>query len=292
MIKYRTLNCNSRLISLENPAVMGIINVTPDSFYSGSRLNQERSVLERIAEMIDEGASFIDMGAMSSRPGAEILPATEEWIRLSTLIPIVRQQFSDLLISIDTVHSSTAEKALDLGVDMINDISGGTYDQSMMKVVGRYNVPFVIMHMKGMPHNMQNNPVYENVVTEVFDFFVSRIAEAEENGIVDLILDPGFGFGKTLEHNFELLHYLHAFEILRFPILVGVSRKGMIHRLLQVDPENALNGTTAVHMLALMKGARLLRVHDVKEAVECIKIWGKFSNPEIDVSGTPSYIIG
>ncbi len=292
MIKYRTLNCNSKLISLEKPAVMGIINVTPDSFYSGSRVHQETSVLERIEGMIADGAPIIDMGAMSSRPGAEILPATEEWSRLSTLIPGVRQHFPDLLISIDTVHSSTAEKALDLGVDMINDISGGTYDQSMMKVVGRYQVPFVIMHMKGMPQNMQVDPVYDHVVTEVFDYFVSRIAEAEQNGIVDLILDPGFGFGKTLEHNYELLRYLHAFEILRFPILVGVSRKGMIHRLLQVDSENALNGTTAVHMLALMNGARVLRVHDVKEAVECIKIWEKFNNPETDVSGTPSYIIG
>ena len=292
MIKYLTLNCNSKLISLEKPAVMGIINVTPDSFYAGSRLNQETTVLERIEGMIADGASLVDVGAMSSRPGAEILPATEEWSRLSALIPSVRHHFPDLLLSIDTIHSSTAEKALDLGADMINDISGGTFDPVMMKVVGRFDVPFVIMHMKGMPRDMQDNPVYENVVTEVFDFFVSRIAEAEENGIVDLLLDPGFGFGKTLQHNYELLHHLNAFDILRYPVLAGISRKGMIHRLLHVDPENALNGTTAVHMLALMKGVRVLRAHDVKEAIECIKIWEKFNNPEIDTSRLSPLVIG
>lgn len=269
---------------------MGIVNVTEDSFYSGSRVS-ESNVFTRIEEMQKHGALIIDIGGMSSRPGAEVISPEEEWNRLSAIIPSFRSQFPDLLLSVDTLHSATAQKALDLGADLINDISGGTYDSGMMATVGRYDVPFVIMHMQGLPENMQIDPRYDNVVTAVFDFFVSRIAEAEERGIVDLILDPGFGFGKTLNQNYQLLHHLHAFEILRYPLLVGVSRKGMIQKLLDVSTQNALNGTTAAHMLALVKGARILRVHDVEEAVQSIKIWEKFNTSDLDISDYGSYII-
>lgn len=291
IMPYQTLNCNGKLVSLEHPAVMGIVNINPDSFYAPSRVTAENLILQRVGSMVEEGAAIVDLGAMSSRPGAKILSADEEWNRLSRVLQTVRKQFPQLLISIDTIHSSTAHQALDIGVDIINDISGGTFDSGMLRIVGKYDVPMVIMHMQGRPENMQQNPRYENVVAEVFDFFVSRIAAAEEAGIVDLILDPGFGFGKSLEHNFELLQNLHAFEILRYPILAGVSRKGMIQKSLGVDAAHALNGTTAVHMLALLRGARILRVHDVGAAVECIKIWEKFNDPGIDGSGPGPYIL-
>ncbi len=290
MMQYRTLNCNGQLISLEKPAVMGIVNVTNDSFYVGSRVD-EKEVFERIEAMQVQGALIIDIGAMSSRPGAEIIPHEVEWRRLSHIVSAFHKRFPDLLLSIDTLHSATAQKALDCGADMINDISGGTFDAKMLTTVGRFDVPFVIMHMQGLPENMQDNPSYDNVVTKVFDFFVRQIAAAENAGIVDLILDPGFGFGKTLTHNYQLLHDLHAFEILRYPVLAGVSRKGMIQKILGVDADNALNGTTAVHMLALMKGVRILRVHDVQEAVQCIHIWEKFKTPDQGDSDHGSYII-
>lgn len=292
MIPYRTLNCNGTLFSLEHPAVMGIVNVNSDSFFAGSRFTLERDVINRIEEMANAGVPIVDIGAMSSRPGSVVISPAEEWSRLSAILSSIRRHFPELIISIDTLHSQTARKSLDLGIDMINDISGGTYDPSILKVVGEYDVPFIIMHMKGNPENMQSNPRYDNVVAEVFDFFVAQITKAEEEGIVDLILDPGFGFGKNLTHNYQLLQNMHAFEILRFPILTGVSRKGMIQKILEVDTGNALNGTTAVHMLALMKGARILRAHDVAEAVECIKIWEKFNNPELDVSDLGPYIMG
>lgn len=290
MMQYRTLNCNGKLISLDSPAVMGIVNITEDSFYTGSRVD-ENTVFARIEDMQREGVLLIDIGAMSSRPGAKIISPEEEWSRLSAVIPSFRKEFPDLLLSIDTLHSLTAQRALDVGADVINDISGGTYDSQMMATVGQYDVPFVIMHMRGLPGNMQQDPSYDHVVTAVFDFFVSQIAAAEKAGIVDLILDPGFGFGKSLTHNYELLHHLRAFEILRYPVLAGISRKGMIQKLLDVNTENALNGTTAVHMLALMNGARILRVHDVEEAVQCIKIWEKFNAPEQGISDFGSYII-
>lgn len=292
MLPYRTLNCNGKLVSLQHPAVMGIVNVNSDSFYAGSRSVLEKEVLSRLEAMVEQGGAMVDLGAMSSRPGSTIIDPEEEWTRLSAVLPAVRKSFPDLILSIDTVHSQTAHKSLDLGVDIINDISGGTYDPEMFAVVGQYDAPFVLMHMQGRPENMQVNPHYDNVVAEVFDFFVAQISRAEARDIVDLILDPGFGFGKSLSHNYELLQNLHAFEILRFPLLAGVSRKGMIQKILDVDAANALNGTTAVHMLALMRGARILRVHDVGAAMECVKIWEKFNNPDVDISEPWAYIIG
>lgn len=281
MIQYSTLNCNGRVISLQVPKVLGVVNLTVDSFYAGSRVVSIGKVLDRIAQMQKDGATMIDLGAMSSRPGADIISSEEEWSRISQVFFDVRTAFPELILSVDTVHSDTAEKVLDLGADIINDISAGLFDDSMMAVVGRYQAPYVIMHMKGLPSNMQHNPEYENVVTEVFDFFVERIEAAAKSNIVDLILDPGFGFGKRLFHNYSLLKHLKAYKILRYPVLVGVSRKGMIQKVLDVNADKALNGTTAVHMMALLNGAKILRVHDVKEAVECIRIWEKFNSPDV-----------
>ncbi len=292
ILPYQTLNCRGRLVSLEYPAVMGIVNVNSDSFYRSSRVTQSVDVCRRVESMISAGAVMVDIGAMSSRPGADIIPAEDEWDRLKNALNEVRRHFPEVIISVDTLHSLTAQRSLDEGADIINDISGGTYDPQMMAVVGRFRTPFVIMHMQGLPGHMQDKPHYDNVVTDVFDFFVRQIAKAENHGIVDLILDPGFGFGKSLVHNYQLLQNLHAFEILRYPVLVGVSRKGMIQKTLDVDADHALNGTTAVHMLALMRGARILRVHDVDAAMECIKIWEKFNNPEKEIIGSWSYIIG
>lgn len=292
MMPYLTLNCNGKLFSLEKPAVMGIVNINSDSFYDFSRAKVTKEVMIKVESMIENGAAIIDIGAMSSRPGSSIISPEEEWTRMEEILPVLRKNFQKHIISVDTVHSSTAQKSLDQGVDIINDISGGTFDRQMMAVVGQYQAPFVVMHMQGRPETMQSNPSYENVVTEVFDFFVRQIAEAQDHGIVDLILDPGFGFGKSLNHNYQLLQNLHAFEILRFPVLAGVSRKGMIQKILDVDVGNALNGTTAVHMLALMRGARILRAHDVAEATECLKVWEKFNHPDREVSEVGPYIIG
>ncbi|HLU93092.1 MAG TPA: dihydropteroate synthase [Membranihabitans sp.] len=271
---------------------MGIVNINSDSFYDVSRAKVTKEVMIKVESMIKNGAAIIDIGAMSSRPGSSIISPEEEWTRMAEILPVLRKNFQKHIISVDTVHSSTAQKSLDQGVDIINDISGGTFDRQMMAVVGQYQAPFVVMHMQGRPETMQSNPSYENVVTDVFDFFVRQIAEAQDHGIVDLILDPGFGFGKNLNHNYQLLQNLHAFEILRFPVLAGVSRKGMIQKILDVDVGNALNGTTAVHMLALMRGARILRAHDVAEATECLKVWEKFNHPDREVSEVGPYIIG
>lgn len=280
MISYTTINCNGRLVSLDTPVVMGIINITTDSFYKNSRLQNERSVLDQVEKMVSEGAGLIDIGVMSSRPGAAIISAEEEWERLDPFFDLIRRQFPDLLISVDTLHADTARQVLERGADIINDISGGTYDKYMMEVVGKYDVPFVMMHMQGLPENMQDQPEYEDVITDIFDFFTEQTEKAIEHGITDIILDPGFGFGKTLKHNYRLLRYLDAFDIFRYPVMVGVSRKGMIQKTIGRPAEEALNGTTAVHMLSLIKGARILRVHDVREAVECIHIWGKYKEGE------------
>lgn len=282
MISYITINCNGRLVSLQTPAVMGIVNITSDSFYKHSRVQNERAVLDQVEKMATDGAAWIDIGVMSSRSGAAIITPEEEWARLDPFFDLIRKQFPEMLISVDTLHAQTAQQVLDRGADMINDISGGTYDDKMMNVVGRYDVPFVMMHMQGLPKNMQDRPEYEDVVTDIFDFFTRQIEKATDHGITDIVLDPGFGFGKTLKHNYRLLRYLDAFEIFRYPVMVGVSRKGMIQKTIGRPAEEALNGTTAVHMLSLMKGARILRVHDVREAVECVQIWKKYKEGEKD----------
>ncbi|GAA5220732.1 dihydropteroate synthase [Membranihabitans marinus] len=281
LITYDTLNCHGHLVDLQSPKVMGVLNFNEDSFYPASRIKAIDDMIYSADKMIKEGAWFIDIGAMSSRPGSKILSEDEELKRIKIYFSELKSTFPKALISVDTLHSKVAEWVLSHGAAMINDISGGMYDKDMLHVVGKYPVPFVIMHMEGLPETMQNDPHYENVVLSVFDYFTERIESAKKANIVDLILDPGIGFGKTIVHNFSLLHYLDAYDVLRFPILVGVSRKSFIRNVLDVNVEEALNGTTAVHMLALAKGAKILRVHDVKEAVQCIKIWEEFNSDNI-----------
>ncbi|MFN8288351.1 MAG: dihydropteroate synthase [Chitinophagales bacterium] len=267
-----TINCRGRLIDLSSPVVMGILNLTPDSFYKGSRVTTEKQVLARARKMLADGATILDLGGMSSRPGAKIISERTEVQRILPHVSNILKHLPNAIISIDTIHASVAERCLKEGAHIINDISAGTYDKKMLKTVSAYKAPFIAMHMKGLPQNMQLNPRYKNVVTEVMDYLAKRITACRKAGIVDVIIDPGFGFGKTLEHNYTLLRNLNYFTELNVPVLAGLSRKGMIYKILETDSANALNGTTAANTVALLKGARIVRVHDVKEATEAIKV--------------------
>lgn len=265
----------SNFPDLSKALVMGILNVTPDSFYDGGKFHAEKGWLQQIEKMIMEGAAIIDIGAASSRPGALGLSSTEEWTRLNPVLKSGRKHFPEICISVDTYHSDVAEKAISAGADVINDISGGTFSgEEMMKVVGKNNTHYVMMHMQGMPHNMQEAPAYENVVAEIKGFFQKQIRFFNHHGAYNIILDPGFGFGKDQKQNYTLLHNLKEFDSLGYPVMVGVSRKSMINKVLEIGPDDALNGTTVLNTIALMKGAKILRVHDVKEAVEAVKLLG------------------
>lgn len=258
---------------LSTAVVMGILNVTPDSFYDGGKYDGKKAWVQQIEKMIKEGAAIIDIGAASSRPGAQGLNADEEWSRLQPALFTARKQFPEICISVDTYHSIVAKNAISAGADMINDISGGVFDgEKMAAAVGKENTPYVMMHMQGMPHNMQKAPVYDDVVGEIKNFFEKQIELFKKCGANNIILDPGFGFGKDLEQNYTLLHRLNEFESLGYPLMVGLSRKSMINKVLGIKPEDALNGTTVLNTIALMNGAKILRVHDVKEAVEAIKL--------------------
>ena len=254
---------------------MGILNVTPDSFYSGSRVSETDGVLRRAEKMLEDGATFLDVGGMSSRPGAELVTEEEELKRVLPAIEAIHSRFPEALISIDTVWASVARKAVEAGACMVNDISAGRLDPKLYETVADLQVPYVLMHMQGTPRDMQRDPQYENVVEEVMDFLTMELGKLRELGVHDVILDPGFGFGKTVAHNYTLLRELSGLQILEAPLLVGISRKSMITRVLEVSPEEALNGTTALHMVALQEGARILRVHDVKEASEVIRIFSQ-----------------
>ncbi|MGB4957952.1 MAG: dihydropteroate synthase [Saprospiraceae bacterium] len=251
---------------------MGIINLTDDSFYSGSRSGSIDVTLQKVEKMLTDGASIIDIGAMSSRPGAKISSPESELTRLIPTIHTILTEFPDTILSIDTIHSSVANQCMLAGVSMINDISAGTYDPSMMNTVSAAGVPYIMMHMQGLPQVMQQNPSYKEVTYDVMKYFVGRVAAAQKAGITDIIIDPGFGFGKTVEHNYSLLKKLEVFQIFDLPVMVGLSRKSMIYRPLNIDASQSLNGSTALHMYALLKGASILRVHDVKEAAECIAL--------------------
>lgn len=266
------LNCRGRLVSLEKPVVMGILNVSPDSFFSGSKYTEADALVEGAGKMLEDGATFLDIGGMSSRPGAKMASPSEELDRVMPAIEALRKHFQEAFLSIDTLRSKVAAKALEAGVDIVNDISGGTFDKHMIATVAKYEAPYVIMHMQGTPEKMQQDPKYEDVVLEVLDFFKERISACREAGILDCIVDPGFGFGKNLEHNYELLRHLHTFSILQAPILIGLSRKSMVNKVLGTKAEAALNGTTALHTIALLNGANILRVHDVNEAMEAIRL--------------------
>ena len=266
-----TINCRGTLLSLDTPKVMGILNLTPDSFYDGGKYT-DANTLKQVEQMLTDGADIIDIGGMSSRPGAAIISADEELQRILPQVQAIAKEFPQAVISIDTIHAKTADETLQAGAHIINDIAAGRYDAQMLATVAKHRAPYIIMHMQGMPADMQRDPQYGNVLTEVIEFMRERVAACKEAGIIDVIIDPGYGFGKTVQHNYTLLRNQRNFEMFNLPILAGVSRKSMVCKVLGVNPDNALNGTTAVNTLALLNGANLLRVHDVKEAVEAVKI--------------------
>ncbi len=268
-----TLNCGGTLLSLEDPLIMGILNITPDSFYDGGKYEDEKSILGQVETMLREGATIIDIGGMSSRPGAKTISADEELQRVLPYIRAIKKHFPEAILSLDTFRAQVAKAGVEEGVQMINDISAGQMDPAMFDILPKLNVPYVLMHMQGIPENMQQQPGYEDVITEVLDFFIEKSEALKNAGQKDIILDVGFGFGKTLEHNYTLLKNMHAFQILDWPLLAGISRKSMIYKLLDTTPQEALNGTSALHMIALQQGAKILRVHDVKEAKEVIELW-------------------
>lgn len=271
----QTMNIRGQLVDLACPLVMGILNVTPDSFYAGSRCIDTDAIRRRVRTIRNEGASMLDLGGYSSRPGADDVSPAEEWQRLKPAIEIVREEWPEAIVSVDTFRADVARRAVEAGVDIINDISGGNMDPEMFPTVADLHVPYILMHMQGTPKDMQQAPSYTDVMTEVFRSLGERVEQLHELGVSDVILDPGFGFGKTLEQNYVMMSRLKEFSLLGCPILVGVSRKSMIYRLLGTTPEQALNGTTVLNTMALMNGANILRVHDVREAVEAVNIYRK-----------------
>ncbi len=267
-----TINCKGQLVDLSSPKVMGILNITPDSFYDGGFYNNEKEILIQAEKMLKAGATFIDIGANSSRPDAKHINEDEELKRIIPIVELILKQFPESLLSIDTFYSAVAKQCIDAGACMINDISAGQLDNKMMTTIAGLNVPYVMMHIKGTPQTMQQHTNYNDLLKEILFYFSERIAEARKLGIVDLIIDPGFGFAKTLKQNYELLNKLELIKMAELPILVGLSRKSMIYKTLNNSAKESLNGTTALNTIALQKGAKILRVHDVKEAMECIKL--------------------
>lgn len=272
-LQSKYINVNGFLLDLSSPCVMGILNVTPDSFYAGSRMQTEIDITHRIEQIVGEGAGIIDVGAYSSRPNAENVSPAEEMERLRMGLGILRKVQPDAVVSVDTFRADVARMCVEeYGVAIINDIAAGEMDGDMFRTVADLNVPYIMMHMQGTPQNMQQNPHYDNLLKEVFMYFARKAQQLRDLGVKDIILDPGFGFGKTVEHNYELLAHLEEFRIFELPLLAGVSRKSMIYRLLGTTPQEALNGTTVLDTICLLKGADILRVHDVREAVETVKI--------------------
>lgn len=267
------MNCKGKLIDLSQPKIMGILNATPDSFFAESRVGEIDDVLKKAEQMLRDGADFLDMGGMSTRPNSKEISEEEELNRVLPLIELILKEFPETLISIDTYRSKVAKEAVQSGAALLNDISAGALDEQLFLTLAQLQIPYILMHMQGNPRTMQENPMYENVVLDVNLFLSQKIKKLKELGVNDIIIDPGFGFGKTLEHNYQLLKNLNLLGQGEFPILVGISRKSMITKLLNVKNTEALNGTTALNMLALEKGAKILRVHDVKEAQEVIEIW-------------------
>ncbi len=275
--KKKSIKCENRLISLEKPIVMGILNVSPDSFFVGSRQLTGVALLREAEKMLKEGAAILDVGAISTRPGAEEISEDEERNRLLPAITVIKRNFPEAVVSVDTYRSSIAKIAVEYGAGIINDISGGTIDNKMFETVAALKVPYILMHIKGTPKTMQNDPVYNDVIKEVLDFFLKKIKILTDLGVNDVIVDPGFGFGKSLDDNYTLLNNLEKFCITETPLLVGLSRKSMINKVLETSPTDALNGTTVLNTIALLKGADILRVHDVKEAMEAVKLVMKYT---------------
>jgi len=273
-----TINCNGELIDLKTPKVMGILNVTPDSFFDGGQFKGKKNALKQVEKMLLEGATFIDVGAYSSRPGASEVSETLELQRITPIVELILKNFPDTLLSIDTFRGNVAKECVARGAVIINDISAGLRDETLLDTVASLRVPYIMMHMRGTPKIMQAQTNYQHLLQDILFFFSERLCVAKAKGIHDVIIDPGFGFSKTLAQNYELLQQLDAFSIADCPILVGVSRKSMIYKLLETDAKNALNGTTALHMFALTKGAHILRVHDVKEAAECVELYKQLAS--------------
>ena len=269
----QTLNCRGQLIDLSKPKVMGIINITPDSFYDGGKTFSEKEILKQAEKLLSEGATFLDVGGYSTRPGAEEVSEKDEIERAAGAIETILKSFPQALISVDTFRSKVAKKAVEAGAAIVNDVSGGTLDAEMYKVVAKLKVPYILMHMRGNPKTMAKLTEYKNVTIDVLKDLAEKIALAKSEGINDIIADPGFGFAKTRQQSFQLLNNLELFQNLDVPILAGISRKSMIYKTLDTSAENALNGTTSLNTIALLKGASILRVHDVKEAVECVKLF-------------------
>ena len=272
-----TLNCRGRLLVINEPIVMGIINVTPDSFYAGSRVSMTDDIIDQVTRMIAEGATIIDVGGQSTRPGSKHVAAEEELKRVLPAIEAIKGMSKEIFISIDTFYANVAGESILAGADIVNDISSGDMDAEMISTVAKLNVPYVSMHMQGTPQTMQVNPQYNNLVPDLLDYFIKKMEVCKAAGINDVIIDPGFGFGKTIQQNFELLRKFSAFKIFEKPLLAGLSRKGTIYKTLGITAEDALNGTTVLNTFALQNGANILRVHDVKEAVEAITLFKKYS---------------
>ena len=274
-----SLNCSGKLLSLDAPKVMGILNATPDSFFAGSRKQTERELIERVQQILSEGGSIIDVGAYSTRPGAAVVSAEEEWQRLEQALRIVHREAPEAILSVDTFRADIARRCVEtFGVSIVNDISGGDADAQMFDTVADLRVPYVLMHCQGIPQTMQQAPTYKHVTAEVVTYLSRKVRQLRQRGARDIIIDPGFGFGKTLEHNYTLLRQLEDFRIFDLPLLVGISRKSMITRPLDITADEALNGTTALNAFALMKGANILRVHDVKAAIEVVKLYSLLSS--------------
>ncbi|CAN1518451.1 FolP Dihydropteroate synthase and related enzymes [Flavobacteriaceae bacterium] len=271
------MNCKGQLIDLSVPKVMGILNITPNSFFDGGKYKNETELLIRAEKMISEGATFIDVGAYSSKPNAQFVSEEEEISRIIPVVNLLQKHLPETLLSIDTFRAGVAKICIENGAAIINDISAGILDDKMMDTIAKYNVPYIMMHMKGTPKTMQTLTQYENIIKEMLFYFSERISAARALGINDLILDPGFGFAKTIEHNFEVLQKMELFQMLELPLLAGISRKSMIYKTLESNAEMALNGTTVLNTIALTKGVKILRVHDVKEAVECVTLFNKLN---------------
>ena len=268
-----TINCKGQLIDLSTPKVMGILNVTPNSFFDGGKYKNESEIRSQVEKMLNDGATFIDIGAYSSKPNADFVSEAEELNRIVPIVNLILEHFPETLISIDTFRSEVAMACIENGAALINDISAGNLDDKMLETIAKYNVPYIMMHMRGTPQTMQTMTNYENIVKEILFYFSEKIAKARSLGINDLILDPGFGFAKTIEQNYEVLQKFDLFSMLELPILAGFSRKSMIYKPLNSNAESALNGTTTLNTIGLIKGAKILRVHDVKEAMECVTLY-------------------
>ena len=273
-----TINCKGQIIDLSTPKIMGILNITPNSFYDGGKYSLENNAIAQVEKMLKEGATFIDIGVYSSKPNAELVSEEEELNRITPVVKTLIKEFPEALLSIDTFRSTVAQECINNGAALINDISAGSLDKKMMEVIASNNVPYIMMHLRGTPQTMQDQTNYEHIINEILTYFSDKVNKARGLGINELIIDPGFGFAKTTDQNFEILSNLELLKMLELPILAGVSRKSMIYKTLDTSPEEALNGTTVLNTIAITKGATIIRVHDVKEAMECVKLCGKLVN--------------